>query len=106
MEMLVARRDRGPDPACYPEKRIWDLNQDPDPIPAHLFPANADAIGPSAFDYNSFRRDVAYNAKSQREEITFGNGTKSTYQYEPETFRLSHLETIRTSDSKKFQDIE
>ncbi len=38
---------------------------------------------------------INYNAKGQRTLIEYGNGTKTTYTYDPLTFRLTHLFTTR-----------
>ncbi|MBX7157801.1 MAG: hypothetical protein K1X66_05400 [Verrucomicrobiae bacterium] len=55
---------------------------------------------------------ITYDAKGQRTAIHYGNGTQTTYRYEPETFRLTQLKTTRqknpTSSSSKeemLQDI-
>lgn len=45
-----------------------------------------------------FVRDLDYNAKGQRERIEYGNGVITTYQYDPLTFRLTHLRTLRGSE--------
>lgn len=39
--------------------------------------------------------DVDYNAKGQRLQIDYGNGARTTYAYDPLTFRLSGLRTDR-----------
>ena len=36
----------------------------------------------------TFVHNIDYNAKGQRRLIEYGNGARTTYQYEPETFRL------------------
>lgn len=56
-------------------------------------------------DETPFVTGISYNPKGQRERITYGNGTKTVYVYEPETFRLTSLQTTRQSDGKAFQDI-
>jgi YD repeat-containing protein len=43
----------------------------------------------------NYVQDIEYNAKGQRESILYGNGTVTTYEYESETFRLQHLQTVR-----------
>ncbi|HUV01774.1 MAG TPA: RHS repeat-associated core domain-containing protein [Bacteroidales bacterium] len=43
----------------------------------------------------TFVANIDYNAKGQRELITYGNNTSSAYTYDPFTFRLIHLKTIR-----------
>ena len=42
-----------------------------------------------------FVTDIDYNAKGQRTLIRYGNGAQTTYEYDPLTFRLSQLKTIR-----------
>lgn len=50
-------------------------------------------------------QEITYNEKGQRLHITYGNETTTTYEYDPETFRLVYLNTMRQSDSKKLQDL-
>jgi RHS repeat-associated protein len=38
---------------------------------------------------------IAYNARSQRISVGYGNGTTSAYGYDPRTFRLTSLTTTR-----------
>ena len=40
-----------------------------------------------------FVTNIDYNAKGQRELIAYGNGVRTTYDYDPLTFRLIHLHT-------------
>ena len=47
---------------------------------------------------------VQYNEKGQRVNITYGNDVTTIYEYDDNTFRLIHLKTQRSSDSKKLQD--
>lgn len=54
---------------------------DPSPVASH----NHEAI-----------RAIRYNAKGQKERLELGNGTLTTYSYDPDTFRLSNLHTQRT----------
>jgi hypothetical protein len=42
-----------------------------------------------------FVRNLDYNAKGQRELIEYGNGVSTTYEYDPLTFRLTSLRTLR-----------
>ncbi len=42
-----------------------------------------------------FVSNVNYNAKGQRTRIDYGNGTTTTYDYDPLTFRLNRLQTRR-----------
>lgn len=39
--------------------------------------------------------NIDYNARGQRQAITHGNNTFTSYKYDPLTFRLIHLETLR-----------
>ncbi|MFO0761891.1 MAG: hypothetical protein U0359_35950 [Byssovorax sp.] len=51
-----------------------------------------------AEDWTSFVDDIDYDAKGQREKIVYGNGTETTYTYDPLTFRLSRLKTVRHNE--------
>jgi RHS repeat-associated protein len=48
---------------------------------------------------------VTYDARGQREVMSYGNGTVTTRAYEDTTGRILQLTTIRTADSKALQDI-
>lgn len=39
--------------------------------------------------------NIDYNAKGQRTRIEYGNGAVTIYEYDPETFRLTRLLTVR-----------
>ncbi|MDR4467886.1 MAG: FG-GAP-like repeat-containing protein [Nitrospira sp.] len=43
-------------------------------------------------------KSVNYDARGQRREIEFGNGTKTLHAYDPLTFRLSRLQTFRGNE--------
>jgi RHS repeat-associated protein len=43
----------------------------------------------------TFISNIDYNAKGQRTLIEYGNGAHTRYDYDPETFRLTHLLTLR-----------
>jgi RHS repeat-associated protein len=43
--------------------------------------------------------DIDYGAKGQRVRIAYGNGARTTYTYDPLTFRLTHLLTLRNAAS-------
>ncbi|MCC6281047.1 MAG: RHS repeat-associated core domain-containing protein, partial [Saprospiraceae bacterium] len=45
-----------------------------------------------------FVEHIAYNAKGQREQITYGNGVITRYTYEQETYRLMHLYSARKNE--------
>jgi RHS repeat-associated protein len=49
-----------------------------------------------------FVTDIDYNAKGQRTLIDYGNGVRTTYEYDPLTFHLTHSLTSR--DATVFPD--
>jgi RHS repeat-associated protein len=62
-----------------------------------------------ANDWTPFVSNVDYNAKGQRELIEYGSGARTTYNYDPQMFRLTRLRTTRPRglngvSSKLFQD--
>jgi RHS repeat-associated protein len=63
---------------------------DPSPVASH----NHEAI-----------RAIRYNAKGQNEWLELGNGTVTTYSYDPDTFRLTNLRTQRTAAPRGLQDL-
>lgn len=52
-----------------------------------------------------FVNDIDYNAKGQREFIEYGDGNvaRTTYEYDPLTFRLTHLQTAHKTN--RLQDL-
>ena len=48
---------------------------------------------------------ITYNARGQREQVTYGNQVTSEYAYDPETFRLQSLTTTRASDHAAVQGL-
>jgi RHS repeat-associated protein len=55
--------------------------------------------------------NIDYNARGQRELIEYGNGTHTTYDYDPQNFRLTHLITLRNpvafpTDCPQPQDLQ
>lgn len=50
--------------------------------------------------------NIRYNARSQREEVGYGNGVTTTYRYDPNTFYLTRLLSQRQQDSPILQDIQ
>jgi RHS repeat-associated protein len=46
-----------------------------------------------------FVTDIDYDAKGQRRLIEHGNGVRTAYDYDPLTFRLSHLQTVRGAEA-------
>ncbi|MEP0883709.1 FG-GAP-like repeat-containing protein [Trichocoleus sp. ST-U3] len=55
--------------------------------------------------WTSFVKNIDYNEKSQREVIEYGNNAKTSYEYDPKTFRLTHLLTNRSTDHARLQDL-
>ena len=53
----------------------------------------------------AFVANVDYDAKGQRTRILFGNGTETIYAYDPLTFRLSQMLTLRQGDGARLQDL-
>ncbi|NPD85168.1 hypothetical protein HNS38_10380 [Lentimicrobium sp. L6] len=49
--------------------------------------------------------NINYNEKGQRTEIYYGNGSKTKYEYDKETFRLNRLLTTRNTGIDILQDI-
>jgi RHS repeat-associated protein len=45
--------------------------------------------------WTEFVSDIDYDAKGQRVSIDYGNNTRTTYEYDPFTFRMTHLRTQR-----------
>jgi RHS repeat-associated protein len=66
---------------------VW-LNQNSEPVKL-LDPesANLPAV-----------KDIDYDAKGQRMLIKYGNDVETTYKYDPLTFRLIHLQTLRGNE--------
>jgi len=52
-----------------------------------------------------FVTGIDHDAKGQREKIQYGNNVVTTYTHDPLTFRLTRLETIRTGDNARLQDL-
>jgi len=49
---------------------------------------------------HEFVSDINYNEKGQRVDISYGNGTKTSYEYDEKTFRISRILTTRKVDDK------
>ncbi len=47
----------------------------------------------------AFVTDIDYDAKGQRTLIAYGNGVRTTYEYDPLTFRVANLRTLRGTES-------
>jgi RHS repeat-associated protein len=67
----------------------------------------ADLLDPTTADLHAVTT-ISYNARGQRAEATTGNGTVTTYSYDPATFRLTRLTTTRSdpaADQRTVQDL-
>ena len=60
----------------------------------------AGLLDPQTADH-PFVTDIDYDAKGQRTRIDYGNGAGTTYDYDPLTFRLTHLQTTPPSPSER-----
>ncbi|WP_264707925.1 SpvB/TcaC N-terminal domain-containing protein [Wolbachia endosymbiont (group B) of Agriphila straminella] len=54
-------------------------------------------------DIKTYVSDISYNSKGQRISITYGNSVTTSYNYDPKTFRLIKLESVK--EQKKLQSI-
>jgi RHS repeat-associated protein len=53
----------------------------------------------------TFLETQDYDAKGQRLLADFGNGTRTSYEYESLTWRLARVNTVRTGDAAVLQDL-
>jgi len=58
-----------------------------------------------AMPLTPFVPNLDYNARGQREVCEYGNGVRTEYVYDPDTFRLMNLKTTRLSDRSRLQDL-
>ncbi|HZS38660.1 MAG TPA: RHS repeat-associated core domain-containing protein [Polyangia bacterium] len=58
----------------------------------HLQQVEADLQGTTP---TVFVETIEYDAKGRRRRIEYGNGAITSYEYDPRTFRLTHLQTTR-----------
>ncbi|KAF2279528.1 SpvB-domain-containing protein [Westerdykella ornata] len=54
--------------------------------------------------WTPFVTSIDHDAKGQRTRIEYGNGTSTAYSYDPLTFRLINIRTLRRSDT--LQDLQ
>jgi RHS repeat-associated protein len=52
-----------------------------------------------------FVNAITYNPKGQRLGIDYANGASTAYEYDANTFRLTHLATTRKTDNADLQDL-
>ena len=50
--------------------------------------------------------EIQYNPRDRQEQMVYGNGTTTNYEYDPKTFQLVKLQSRRKSDNRLLQDIE
>jgi YD repeat-containing protein len=58
-----------------------------------------------AADKTVFVKDINYDEKGQRENIIYGNDTKTNYSYDKNTFRLTQLITNRKNENDAIQKL-
>ena len=61
--------------------------------------------GASVDDTTPFVTNINYDAKGQRELVRYANGVYTEYTYDPLTFRVIRIRTIRTKDNACLQDL-
>jgi RHS repeat-associated protein len=49
---------------------------------------------------------ITHDAKGQRQEIAYGNGVTTALTYDPKTFRVRRIRSVRASDSAVLQDLQ
>lgn len=60
---------------------------------------------PGDQQWATYIQSIDYDAKGQRSHIVYGNGITTSYEYEPETFRLSRIVSIRSTDRAVLQQL-
>jgi RHS repeat-associated protein len=58
-----------------------------------------------AMTATDFVTSIEYDARGQRQRIDYGNGTRTTYEHDPRTFRLRRLHTTNTAGTVTHQDL-
>jgi len=61
--------------------------------------------GASVDDTTPFVTNINYDANGQRELVEYANGVYTEYTYDPLTFRVIRIRTIRTKDNACLQDL-
>ncbi len=54
---------------------------------------------------DNYVSDIHYDSKGRREAIWYGNGTKTAYEYDANSYRLTRLRTIVTLSGDEVQDL-
>ncbi|MEM9022500.1 MAG: RHS repeat-associated core domain-containing protein, partial [Bacteroidota bacterium] len=57
-------------------------------------------------NFTTYVENIDYDEKGQRTAIVYGNGSTTTYQYDPNSFRLTRLLTTRNSGNDILQDLQ
>ena len=52
-----------------------------------------------------FISSIAHDAKGQRLQVEYGNGTSTALTYDPLTFRVARIQTVRAADGAVLQDL-
>jgi RHS repeat-associated protein len=58
-------------------------------------------IGPGTVQTTAIG-EIRYNVKGQKEYVSLGNGTLTQYDYDPQTFRATQIQTTRPADAAGF----
>ncbi|MCH9686725.1 MAG: RHS repeat protein [Deltaproteobacteria bacterium] len=64
---------------------------------------DADVRG--ALPSTGFVTGIDYDVRGRRASVSYGNGSTTTYTYDPVTYRLTRLHTARASDGAAVQDL-
>jgi len=55
--------------------------------------------------FTQYVTDIDYDVKGQRTDIYYGNNSKTRYDYDKKTYRLTRLLTTRANGTEKLQDL-
>ena len=68
-------------------------------------PPNHQRERPRAVTPTDFVTSIEYDARGQRRQIDYGNGTRTDYEHDPLTFRLRRLHTTNNAGTVVHQDL-
>jgi RHS repeat-associated protein len=71
----------------------------------HYIFARSGALQQVKLDGTTYVQDIVHDAKGQRQAIWYGNGTKTSYTYDPFTYSLRRLLTVKLSTNDILQDL-
>jgi len=80
-------------------------NTDPGGHEHHYIFARSGALQQVKLDGTIYVQDIVHDAKGQRQAIWYGNGTKTSYTYDPFTYSLRRLLTLKLSTNDILQDL-